>query len=1002
MEDLTQKSSMSPTQENSESVYDQFNIQKAIHKEYSSTGTPDGSLATQPNVNSLHSRYASARTESTAITYQEDDPRHLRIDFELETTHEVEELLESQDASYTIPQPEIARHFYEPQTPAPAVNPFLRKGSVMKGHELFGATQPSSIGRQLETPGSARPSPDVYNDFSSPPKRRRILSSPLQQVGLQLESSQGPMLRTSGIQSFDIGPRGVVYEPRAYVSMQESQERRNQGDKMPQDSDSDSDCDVPLVPPNRRRETQLRIQNELSSVELRKKTPSSRTSSAPVPVEVPSTRRSLHDEEGTTQRGRFSTSNTPQILETQSQDDVIVDSQTVEDAPPETFHESVALHEAGEINDTLPSLPLQEPASSRQEIGTPTLSNRQSPGLETVPETSPPAEERLRPMGEIASFSFGAGEDDDLLVSMPGFTHDAEFENARRMHYSSPPTRIRSLRKHALAESNEAITTSSRTDILPPLAIEKSQGTPVDQVSTIAQGISSRAGEQTSLSRPAEANLSPDQDASNVTDSGGANSEAAKLAEATFDVQKSKTSDSAQTQRQSLGSAEGNDRLAVSIGNQRNEIDSMVIDLLTGEAGLEVSPTSVSEDISPSRDIELPSTGQDIMGIAPQLRASGSSTNKASRNLRATTTSVISRQSSRVAKKPPKPSRNRVSDKVNTSSTPCSSPLRSMATVATAIPGGKHKVRTSKRKSGVTVLRDEEPVIPTRSSKRQSIARESSEDPLSFTASGIALFSNMAFAVSYVKHDKERERITQLIQENSGQILQEGFDKLFELGKNETELRLSLNSRSLGFTALIADEHSRRAKYMQALALGLPCISGHWISACVAKGRIVEWSPYLLCAGMSSLLETMKSRTLLPYCAASARLEDMVSTRDQLLNGKSVLFVTGKGKAEVEKRRAYTFLTRALGPSRLGYVSDLSEARKELINTEHDHVWDMLYVGVEEKKASQSVFGTNTTTRKRKEPEATQGIPHPTKKIRIIADETMIQSLIMGQLMEDY
>jgi BRCA1 C Terminus (BRCT) domain len=260
----------------------------------------------------------------------------------------------------------------------------------------------------------------------------------------------------------------------------------------------------------------------------------------------------------------------------------------------------------------------------------------------------------------------------------------------------------------------------------------------------------------------------------------------------------------------------------------------------------------------------------------------------------------------------------------------------------------------------------------------------------------------MAFAVSYQRREQEKDEVTKLIRDNGGRILDEGFDALFETPKLkdvEPGLTLSAAAKPLGFSALIADEHSRKAKYMQALALGLPCISGQWILACIGKGALLDWSPYLLCAGQSSFLgNAMKSRTLQPYPATGAALEATLEARDKLLEGKSVLIVTSRGKAD--KRKPYIFLTRALGPSRVGQVGDLSEARTKL----GSETWDLLYSDGPQKEAAATIFGTTTSSggskkRKRGPVDAEDSAPSP-KRTRVIDDETMIQSLILGQLME--
>jgi len=275
----------------------------------------------------------------------------------------------------------------------------------------------------------------------------------------------------------------------------------------------------------------------------------------------------------------------------------------------------------------------------------------------------------------------------------------------------------------------------------------------------------------------------------------------------------------------------------------------------------------------------------------------------------------------------------------------------------------------------------------------------------------------MAFAVSYIKREQEKAVATRLINEYGGKILNDGFEALFEPGPaskpraqseaSDSDLALSPFAKGFSFTALIADEHSRKAKYMQALALGLPCLSGRWISACVDRGKIVDWLPYLLCAGQSSFLgNAFRSRTLLPYSAADASFPETFASREKILNGKSILVVDGKGKAAKEKRKAYVFLTRALGPARLEQVSDFEHARRKLLDAEGGE-FDLLYVDTNEKGAESTVFGSTLfssggSKKRKRGPTAVDEAPTPApKKIRIISDEVVIQSLILGQLLEE-
>ena len=142
----------------------------------------------------------------------------------------------------------------------------------------------------------------------------------------------------------------------------------------------------------------------------------------------------------------------------------------------------------------------------------------------------------------------------------------------------------------------------------------------------------------------------------------------------------------------------------------------------------------------------------------------------------------------------------------------------------------------------------------SRSSTRKSVRgnRDNSADPLSLAPTSpkghkasSRLFSGMIFAVS-CDDLEEKNMFVNHIRESGGGLLEEGFVGLFKGGPkpgqiDKPDLVVAANKRSLGFAAVIASEHSRKPKYMQALALGLPCLSGHWILSCICKGAIVDW-----------------------------------------------------------------------------------------------------------------------------------------------------------------
>ena len=293
------------------------------------------------------------------------------------------------------------------------------------------------------------------------------------------------------------------------------------------------------------------------------------------------------------------------------------------------------------------------------------------------------------------------------------------------------------------------------------------------------------------------------------------------------------------------------------------------------------------------------------------------------------------------------------------------------------------------------------------------------------------MFAGMVFAVSFqAKHPGEKDsiynsriglssKVTDQIKQGGGKILPSGFDQLFEFGaiKNaeaassttppDVEIKLTAAARTTGFTALIADGHSRKVKYMQALALGLPCIHERWITTCTEKQRLVDWSNYLLCAGNSSLLgDAIRSRNLRIYDAASAKLSDMIDSRTQLLHGSRILLVLRK--QDESKMMAYIFLARVLGAS-LSRVYTVDEARKQLKASENaGRPYDWVYV--EEKMAGKAaLFADDTAStstapaaiRKRKRKSLADAAGPAPKKIRTLSNELVIQSLILGRLIEE-
>ncbi|TGJ85764.1 hypothetical protein E0Z10_g2965 [Xylaria hypoxylon] len=287
------------------------------------------------------------------------------------------------------------------------------------------------------------------------------------------------------------------------------------------------------------------------------------------------------------------------------------------------------------------------------------------------------------------------------------------------------------------------------------------------------------------------------------------------------------------------------------------------------------------------------------------------------------------------------------------------------------------------------------------------------------------IFEGMVFAISfqdrqhnhrYKDKSLSKSSLEDMIRQEGGKILDDGFNTLFEFDTLSTSVKapstpvlsssLNLLDSEVGFAALIADGHSRKVKYMQALALGIPCLAPKWVTACVSRNEIVDWSSYLLCAGSSTLLgDAIRSRNLQPYDASTAKLAQVISQRPKLLGESKILLIMKKAKNE-EKRLPYVFLAQVLGAS-LVRVHSVDEARVKLREAESGNDnFDWVYVDDHLQDARTALFGSGPTEgaskkRKRMSTGANASDDRPPKRIRTLNDELVIQSLILGRLIEE-
>ncbi len=304
--------------------------------------------------------------------------------------------------------------------------------------------------------------------------------------------------------------------------------------------------------------------------------------------------------------------------------------------------------------------------------------------------------------------------------------------------------------------------------------------------------------------------------------------------------------------------------------------------------------------------------------------------------------------------------------------------------------------------------------------------------------SGTLTFAKMAFVLTSTAADIDKERLAKNIKRHGGLVLELGFHELFEYEDADPPssqsrrrsitamedfegLTLKNAYRDLGFVALISDAHSRSTKYIQALALNVPCLHLRWVEDSLSSSRALPFSKYLLPAGVSKFLDpsgVIRSRTMNIYDPSSEDLSfaQTIQDRDFLLQDQAVLLVTGKSKKEIEKRQPFIFLMHALGSRNVGQCPDLTTASALL----HEGQWDWVYVDNGEKgvaEAAREFYSAGRPTqggtkakkgskkRKRDDSEEKEEIVARGdvngRVVRITSSEFVIQSLISGALVEE-
>ncbi|KAJ6261494.1 hypothetical protein Dda_4164 [Drechslerella dactyloides] len=247
------------------------------------------------------------------------------------------------------------------------------------------------------------------------------------------------------------------------------------------------------------------------------------------------------------------------------------------------------------------------------------------------------------------------------------------------------------------------------------------------------------------------------------------------------------------------------------------------------------------------------------------------------------------------------------------------------------------------------------------------------------------IFSGMQFTISLTgESTKDRAILSSMLQRDGGQILEDGFDDIFlPVNPDIAELSPRPGWSEIKFTAVISDRASTTSKYLQALALGIPCLSPKWVEDSVQSKAALSWHNYLLPAGESQYLDgAIKSRTIDWIDTKAATFADMFSRRPKLMNGMNVIIHTAS-RAKNEPQ-IYPFLIHAMGPNEARYVGSVEEVNKLLKAKKPATRWH--YILSKDEKPKFNLKGRARDV---------------ASSVKVVSHEWVKQSLIFGKLLDE-
>ncbi|KAJ8099976.1 hypothetical protein POJ06DRAFT_120959 [Lipomyces tetrasporus] len=191
------------------------------------------------------------------------------------------------------------------------------------------------------------------------------------------------------------------------------------------------------------------------------------------------------------------------------------------------------------------------------------------------------------------------------------------------------------------------------------------------------------------------------------------------------------------------------------------------------------------------------------------------------------------------------------------------------------------------------------------------------------------IFSGSAFALSGYS-DKTRVELQNIIISNGGWYFVNGLIDLFvtdsdPVGGGVKVLPRRTELQSLRFAAVVSEVCTRRLKYLNAIALGWPCITSSFLIRSSEASRVLPWWEHRVAhtGELRTLIQSDTSLFVLGF-GKGWDLWSMYTRRFKLLYGLNVVILrSGKGQAKAKSNEGSSAtLISMMGPNMIAFAND--------------------------------------------------------------------------------